>query len=191
MKEKHTHFSGTVSTLKDVDGQTSHQSWEDLVKLFKILQRIEHQRFLCCLSSLALVFSKFFTKQSQVAWFKHHLQQQKETSTQHCVQIWIFIVPTASWNDGPCNRMQRFHPPPSELCCGWVYLMSTWHPGGGPSWLLWGRAELHPARSSERFGVGSPWCGHDEDRSCHGQMPVWEKTWFRTRLKTRLTTPSP
>lgn len=67
MKEKHSHLSRRVSTLEDVDWQTSHQCWKDLVKLFKVLQCIEHQCFLCCLSSLALVFTKFFTKQSQVA----------------------------------------------------------------------------------------------------------------------------
>lgn len=110
MTEKHTHLSGAVSTLKDVDWQTSHQGWEDLVKLFKVLQRIEHQRLLRCLSSLGLVFAKFFPKQSQVAWFKHHLQQ--ETSAQRCVQLLLFILPAVSWRtDLVTERKDAIHLP--------------------------------------------------------------------------------
>lgn len=67
MKEKLAHLSGAVSALKDVDWQTGHQGWEDLVKLFKVLQRVEHQRLLRCLASLGLVLAEFFPKQSQVA----------------------------------------------------------------------------------------------------------------------------
>lgn len=77
-KAKHTNLSGTVSTLKDVDWQTSHQSRKDLVELFEVLQCIEHQGFLCCLSSLTRIFTQFFTEQSQVARFKHHLEKHKE-----------------------------------------------------------------------------------------------------------------
>lgn len=57
-----------------MDGQASHQCWEDLVKLFEVLQSIEHQGFLSCLPSLALIFTKLFTKQSEVARCKHHLE---------------------------------------------------------------------------------------------------------------------
>lgn len=39
---KYTNLSGTVSTLEDMDGQASHQCWEDLVKFFEVLQSVEH-----------------------------------------------------------------------------------------------------------------------------------------------------
>lgn len=72
-----TDLSGTVSTLEDMDGQASHKRRKNLIKLFKVLQCIEDQSFLCCLMSLTLVIAKLFTKEGQVARFKHNLVKSK------------------------------------------------------------------------------------------------------------------
>lgn len=61
-----------------MDGQASHQGRKDLVKLLKVLQSIEHQGFLSRLPSLTLIVSKIFTKQSQVARLKHHLEDRRK-----------------------------------------------------------------------------------------------------------------
>lgn len=61
-----------------MDGQASDQCWEDLVKLFEILQCVEHQGFLCCLPSLTLIITKIFSKQCEVARFKHHLKDRQQ-----------------------------------------------------------------------------------------------------------------
>lgn len=60
-----------------MDGQTSHQRWEDLVKLFEVLQSVEYQGFLCCLPCLTLIFTKLFTKKRQVARLKHDLEDNR------------------------------------------------------------------------------------------------------------------
>lgn len=64
-----------------MDGQASYKSRKYLVKLLEVLQSVEDQRFLCSLSDVTFVFSKLFTKQSQVASFKHDLFDAKTERT--------------------------------------------------------------------------------------------------------------
>ncbi|TNN35768.1 hypothetical protein EYF80_054058 [Liparis tanakae] len=61
------------AALEDVDGQAGHQRREDLVKLFEVLQSVEHQGFLRRLPGLAPVLPELLAEQSQVARLEHHL----------------------------------------------------------------------------------------------------------------------
>lgn len=119
-----------------MDWQASHKSRKNLVKLLEVLQSVEDQSFFCSLSGVTFVFSKLFTKESQVASFKHYLVNTKPKSPcQECLPPVLAVILSFKHslskirkkhlNYGmselciltlcicypPCSRRQRSHPP--------------------------------------------------------------------------------
>lgn len=90
-KWRQTHLSGTIGTLENVDRQASHQCREYLVKLFKVLQSVEHQSFLRLLPGLALVLPQLFTEKSQVSGLEHDLKEPRQSHKHHvfhCISLY-------------------------------------------------------------------------------------------------------
>lgn len=166
-----TDLSGTVGTLKDMDRQARHQSWEDFVKLLEILQRIQHQGFLSCLPGLALILTEIFAKQCKVAGLKHHLENKISRELNQFHQVFAVCTTNGRLFALPCSRKQKCHRLPSDPCSDLVWWTSTLHLGDARSCCQSGKAMPHLAKSSEKSDGDFLWCGHAEGRSCHGQMP--------------------